>query len=64
MYWKVGLVDNTNLNSTDICRDSAITVSKGNADNECCSEKAENQEGTSNYATAVSDNSNPHHTLE
>jgi len=44
--------------------DSAITVSKGNADNDCCSEKAENQEGTRNYITAISDNSNPHHTFE
>jgi hypothetical protein len=63
MYWKVGLVDNTNLSSTDICRDSAITVSKDNAD-DCCSEKGENQEGTRNYVTAISDNSNPHCTLE
>jgi hypothetical protein len=64
MCWKVGLVDNTDLTSIDICRDSAITVSKGKADTDCCSENAENQEGTRNYVTAVSDNSNPHHTLE
>jgi len=44
--------------------DSAITVSKGNAVNDCCSEKAENQEGTRNYITAISDNSNLHHTFE
>jgi hypothetical protein len=24
MYWKLGLVDNTNLNSTDICRESEL----------------------------------------
>jgi hypothetical protein len=44
MYWKLGLVDNTNLKSIDLYRNSAITVSKDNADNDCCSEKAENQE--------------------
>jgi hypothetical protein len=52
MYWKVGLVDNTNLNGIHIWRDSATTVSKGNADNDCCSEKAENQEGTRNYTNS------------
>jgi hypothetical protein len=54
MYWTAGLVDNTKLNSIDICRDSAITVTKGTADTDCCSEKVENQEGTRNYVTAIS----------
>jgi hypothetical protein len=64
MYWKVGTLDNTNIHSIDICRDCSIIVSKGKADTDCCSEKTENQEGTRNYKTVISDNSNPHHTLE
>jgi len=56
MFCKVGWVE------TDICRNSEITVSKGNADNDCCSEKAKIEKEQGITLTAISDNSNPHHT--